>query len=424
MTTTSKPRESVLDYPRTLYPPIQPYKEHRLKVSDIHELYVEESGNPQGNPILFVHGGPGGGCSEWYRQFCDPQAYRIIMFDQRGCGKSTPLFSLQDNTTWHLVDDIEKIRKHLGIDRWAIFGGSWGSTLALAYAETHPTVVKCLILRGIFTLRREELLFFYQKGSNYLFPDYFDEYLSVIPEVERGDLMSAYYRRLTNDNDKETQMKCAQAWTRWEMATSRLMVDDEKIKEGEDPAFALAFARIECHYFVNGGFFKEEGQLLKNATILNQHNIPGVIIQGRYDVVCPATTAWELSKVWTNSDLKIIADSGHSMSEPDNIRDKGGRTTAQTEYKGAEKALNFICMNGHDISTSPHEINRSKAKVFICPPCKYDTHVTQFASMGWEVVEREGEPYTSTREHVLHCRGTLLDNEVKEQVGQELFGRN
>ncbi|KAN0006667.1 hypothetical protein ACTFIU_003383 [Dictyostelium citrinum] len=306
-------KTNVLSYPRSLYPPIEAYKTQRLKVSDIHEIYIEESGNPTGKPVIVLHGGPGGGSEPMYRQYFDPVVYRIIQFDQRGCGKSTPFACLEDNNTWALVEDIEKIRVLLGIDNWVVFGGSWGSTLSLAYAETHPSRVKALVLRGIFTLRREELIFFYQSGASFLFADYFDEYLKPIPPAERGDIISAYHRRLTGTDEKIKQ-EAANAWTTWEMATSRLMVDKHKIARGEDPMFALAFARIENHYFVNAGFFREDGQLINDAHILK--NIPGVIVQGRYDVVCPMKSAWDLKKVWgDNADLVIIPDSGHSCSE-------------------------------------------------------------------------------------------------------------
>jgi len=283
-----------------------------LKVSPIHNLHYEQVGNPQGKPVVVLHGGPGGGCADYYRQYFDPQAYRVVLFDQRGAGKSTPHASLEDNTTWHLVEDVEQLRKHLQIDRWVVFGGSWGSTLALAYAETYPEVVKALILRGIFTLRRKELLWFYQEGASFLFPEAWEGYLEPIPEVERGDLMSAYHRRLTGNNEEE-KIKCARAWTRWEMETSRLFVDPEALKKADEDAFSLAFARIECHYFVNAGFFKYEGQLIKEAERLK--NIPGTIVQGRYDVVCPAFTAWDLHKIWPISECHFIPDAGHSMKE-------------------------------------------------------------------------------------------------------------
>jgi len=284
-----------------------------LKVSDIHELHYEESGNPDGKPVVFLHGGPGGGLTAFYRQFFDPVAYRVVLFDQRGAGKSTPFACLEENTTWHLVEDIEKIRTHLGIDKWVVFGGSWGSTLALAYAETYPDRVKALVLRGIFTLRRKELLWFYQEGASFVYPDAWEKYLAPIPEVERHDMMSAYYRRLTG-TDEDEKLKCARAWTTWEMTTSALHVNPESIEKGEDPKFALAFSRIECHYFVHGGWFKSEGQLINDAHILK--NIPGVIVQGRYDMVCPAISAWDLKKNWPAADLHIIPDAGHSAKEP------------------------------------------------------------------------------------------------------------
>lgn len=300
---------------KTLYPPIQPYEKGFLKVTQTHNIYYELSGNPNGNPVVVLHGGPGGGCHEFYRQYFDPQAYKIIIFDQRGAGKSTPFACLEENTTWDLVNDIELLRKKLNVEKLVVFGGSWGSTLAIAYAETHPSRVKALILRGIFLLRRAELEFFYQEGSSWLFPDAWDEYLSAIPPAEHGDLMSAYHRRLTNDKDPKSQREAAAAWTKWEMATSRLYMDPENLKRASDTdGFALAFARIECHYFVNAGFFREDGQLLKDAHILK--NIPGVIVQGRYDVVCPMKSAWELHKQWPKSELIIVPDSGHSMKEP------------------------------------------------------------------------------------------------------------
>jgi proline iminopeptidase len=299
---------------RELHPPFEPYKTGYLTVSPIHKLYYELSGNPNAKQTAVVlHGGPGGGCSEWYRYFFNPTDYRVVMFDQRGAGKSEPHANLEDNTTWHLVEDIEAIRKEVGVDRWVVFGGSWGSTLALSYAETHPERVKALVLRGIFTLRRKELIWFYQEGAHFLFPDAWDKYLEPIPPAERGDLMFAYHRRLTG-SDEAVKLAAAKAWTTWEMATSRLYVDPETLARGEDDKFAIAFARIECHYFVNAGFFKEDGQLINNAHILK--DIPGTIVQGRYDVVCPALTAWDLKKQWPKADLHIIPDAGHSAKEP------------------------------------------------------------------------------------------------------------
>ncbi|KAL0479039.1 proline iminopeptidase [Acrasis kona] len=301
---------------RELYPPIDTYDEGTLKVSDVHTISYEQSGNPEGKPVVVLHGGPGGGCDAFYRQFFDAKKYRIILFDQRGSGKSTPSACLEDNTTWHLVEDIELLRKKLNIDKWVVFGGSWGSTLALSYANKHVDRVKALVLRGIFTLRRKELTWFYQEGASFLFPEAFEKYMAPIPEVERFDLMSAYYRRLTNDKDRDTQIKCAKAWTTWEMTTSRLHVDQKTIERGENEDFALKFARIECHYFVNGGFFDYEGQLIAEAKdVLEKNKIPGVIVQGRYDVVCPAISAYDLHKQWPTAEYYVIADAGHSCKE-------------------------------------------------------------------------------------------------------------
>jgi proline iminopeptidase len=298
---------------RTLYPEIEPYETGRLAVGDGHELYFEVCGNPDGKPVVFLHGGPGAGCSPKARRFFDPAKYRIVLFDQRGCGRSTPHASLHANTTWHLVSDIEVLRRHLGIERWQVFGGSWGSTLALAYAQTHPERVSELVLRGIFMLRRWELEWFYQAGADALFPDAFDDYLAAIPPVERGDLMSAYYRRLTSDN-AEIRIAAAKAWSVWEARTSFLLQDPAHIEAAAGDTFAEAFSRIECHYFVHGGFFDRDDQLLANAYRLR--NIPAVIVQGRYDVVCPARSAWDLHQAWPQSDLRIVPDAGHSGFEP------------------------------------------------------------------------------------------------------------
>ncbi|SFS05391.1 proline iminopeptidase [Dyella sp. OK004] len=298
---------------RTLYPEIAPFDSGMLKVSDLHTLYYEQSGNPNGKPVVFLHGGPGGGTNPKYRRFFDPKVYRIVLFDQRGCGKSTPHAELIDNTTWHLVSDIERLREHLGIDRWQVFGGSWGSTLALAYAQTHPDKVTELVLRGIFMLRRWELEWFYQKGCDALYPDAWETYLSVIPEAERGDLMSAYYRRLTS-SDAKVRVAAARAWSVWEGATSYLYPDPDHIASSGEDEFALAFARIECHYFVHGGFFEHDDQLLRNVERIRK--IPGVIVQGRYDVVCPMRSAWDLHRAWPEADLRIVPDAGHSALEP------------------------------------------------------------------------------------------------------------
>ncbi|WP_199096473.1 prolyl aminopeptidase [Dyella sp. ASV21] len=300
----------------SLYPEIEPYDTGMLKVSDLHTLYYEQSGNPNGKPVVFLHGGPGGGTNPKCRRFFDPAVYRIVLFDQRGCGKSTPHAELKDNTTWHLVNDIERLRTHLGIDRWQVFGGSWGSTLALAYAQTHPECVTELVLRGIFMLRRWELEWFYQKGCDALYPDAWEPYLAAIPEVERGDLMSAYYRRLTS-SDAQVRVNAARAWSVWEGATSYLWQDTSHIQSSGEDEFALAFARIECHYFVHGGFFEHDDQLLRNVERIR--HIPAVIVQGRYDVVCPMRSAWDLHRAWPEADLRIVQDAGHSAFEPGNI---------------------------------------------------------------------------------------------------------
>ena len=300
---------------RELYPEIEPFRTGRLQVSGRHTLYWEECGNPKGKPIVFLHGGPGGGLDPAHRRYFDPARWRVVLFDQRGCGKSTPYAELEENTTWDLVADTEKLREHMGIERWAVFGGSWGSTLALAYAETHPDRVKALILRGIFTLRRRELEWFYQDGTSLLYPDAFEPYRDHIPPAERGDMMAAYYRRLTSD-DREVRLAAARAWSVWEGATSKLLPDAALMEKFAEDKHAEAFARIECHYFVNKGFFREDGQLLKDAPRLT--GIPGVIIHGRYDVVCPFETAWLLHKGWPEADLMVSGDSGHAMSEPAN----------------------------------------------------------------------------------------------------------
>jgi proline iminopeptidase len=298
---------------RTFYPELQPYNRGRLRVSALHEIYFEECGNPAGKPALVLHGGPGGGISPFLRQMHDPAAYRIVLFDQRGCGQSTPHAELEDNTTWHLVDDIETLRRHLNIDRWQVVGGSWGSTLALAYAETHPERVTELIVRGIFTLRQSEIRWFYQQGADALFPEAWEAFIAPIPAGERHDLLAAYHRRLTGP-DAEERLSCARAWSQWEGATLSLLPDEKRVGEFGSERFALAFARIECHYFVNGGFFRKDGQLLADAFRLKP--IPGVIIQGRYDVVTPPMTAWNLHKAWPEATFIMVPDAGHTATEP------------------------------------------------------------------------------------------------------------
>jgi len=298
---------------RTLYPAIDPYRTGMLAVSPVHTIYFEESGNKEGKPVVFLHGGPGGGTDAKQRRFFDPQKYRIVLFDQRGCGKSTPHASLEDNTTWHLVNDIEALRKHLGVERWQVFGGSWGSTLALAYAETHPERVSELVLRGIFLLGERELRWFYQWGTSEIFPDAFEAYRDAIPESERGDFIAAYHRRLTSD-DPAVRGAAAKAWSVWEAATSYLRVNDDYVARAGEDRFALAFARIECHYFVNKGFFDRETRLLDDVGKIR--HIPCVIVQGRYDVVCPMVTAWELHRAFPEAVLRIVPDAGHSAFEP------------------------------------------------------------------------------------------------------------
>jgi proline iminopeptidase len=298
-----------------LYPPLRAWRTGRLKVSARHEIYYEESGNPKGKPVVFLHGGPGGGTNPQMRRFFDPKRYRIVMFDQRGCGRSTPHASLEENTTWDLVADTEELRQVLEIERWQVFGGSWGSTLALAYAQKHPGQVSELVLRGIFLLRRSELEWFYQnsEGAASLFPDLWEHYIEPIPEEERHDLMGAYYRRLTSTDAKERNA-AARAWSVWEGATSHLRSDPSYVAKFREADYAAAFARIECHYFVNGGFLQTDDQLLRDVPKIR--HIPAVIVQGRYDVVCPMRSAWQLHRAWPESELVIVPDAGHSAFEP------------------------------------------------------------------------------------------------------------
>jgi proline iminopeptidase len=298
---------------KTLYDPIEPFDTGRLRVSDVHELYYEQCGNPNGKPVVFLHGGPGGGVSSDYRRYFDPKIYRVVLFDQRGSGRSTPHASIEANTTWDLVADIERLREHLRLSNWQVFGGSWGSTLALAYAETHPGRVTELVLRGIFLCRPKEIKWFYQEGASEIFPDVWEEYLKVIPESERADMVSAYHRRLTS-TDEAVRLQAARAWSIWEGSTSKLFFDPGMIEKFADPEFALAFARIECHYFMNNAFFSSDNYLIENVERIRQ--IPAVIVQGRYDVVCPITSAWDLHRAWPEAELHIIPDAGHSISEP------------------------------------------------------------------------------------------------------------
>lgn len=307
-----------------LYPPLEPHREGMLPVSDLHTIAWEQSGNPDGIPVLVVHGGPGGGAQPSYRQYFDPKAFNIVQFSQRGCGQSTPYAELTDNTTHASVHDMERLREHLHIDRWHVFGGSWGSTLSLIYAQHHPERVLSLVLRGIFMCRRSELHWFYQDGASHLFPDAFEPYRDHIPVEEQGNLIEAYYRRLTSDNI-DVRRAAAKEWTRWEMATSRLFPDPEYLEKAEDLDFAVAFARIECHYFINA-IFVEEAHILNHVDRI-QH-LPTIIVQGRYDVVCPTRSAWELHQAMPSSHLIIVPDAGHSMGEVSIARELVAATDA------------------------------------------------------------------------------------------------
>ena len=297
---------------KDLYPPIEPFETRRLEVSAGHRLHVEQVGNPSGIPILFLHGGPGAGCEPYHRRFFNPQAYRVVLFDQRGCGRSTPHASLEANTTWDLVNDIEAIRQTLGIERWLLFGGSWGSTLALAYAQHHPERVIGMILRGIFLCRDQEIDWFYQAGASQIFPDYWEDYIAPIPEAERGNFLQAYHRRLTGDNEIQ-RMAAAKAWSIWEGRTASLHPNEAVVDFFSQPHTALSLARIECHYFMHQAFLRPN-QLLEDATRLA--GIPGVIVQGRYDLICPMVSAWQLHQAWPGSELMVIPDAGHSAAEP------------------------------------------------------------------------------------------------------------
>lgn len=303
----------MIDTLRTLYPEIAPYRSGRLRVSDLHELYFEECGAPDGKPVVILHGGPGGGISPFLRRSHDPARYRIVLFDQRGAGQSTPAGELRENTTWDLVADIEALRRHLGIDRWQVVGGSWGSTLALCYALTHPERVSELIVRGIFTMRAAELRWFYQHGAGMILPEAFARYLAPIPTAERHDMIAAYHRRLTGPAGAE-RTRAAIAWSCWEGAALSLLPAPEREEDFEDPSFAETFARIECHYFHNHGWLNHDGWLLEQAHRLR--DIPGVIIQGRYDLITPADTALALHAAWPQARLALIPDAGHTGMEP------------------------------------------------------------------------------------------------------------
>ena len=297
---------------RTLYPAIEPYRTGYLDTGDGHQVYWEICGNPNGKPAVFLHGGPGAGCSPAHRRLFDPQKYRIMLFDQRGCGRSKPHASLENNTTWDLVKDIESLRAVMGVEKWLVFGGSWGSTLALAYAETHPAHVSELVVRGIFTLKKREIDWYYQEGASNLFPDLWESFVAPIPEAERGDLVGAYRKRLIG-SDPKAQLEAARAWSVWEGSTIKLLPNKQNSSNYGQDQFALAFARIENHYFTHGGWMND-GQLIRDAGKLK--NIPGIIIQGRYDVCTPAVTAWELHRAWPEAQFVIVDDAGHAFDEP------------------------------------------------------------------------------------------------------------
>ncbi|MDH5516529.1 MAG: prolyl aminopeptidase [Gammaproteobacteria bacterium] len=295
-----------------LYPKLHAYRSQFLQVDEVHRLYIEESGNPQGIPVVFLHGGPGASCQPVHRRYFDPKKYRIILFDQRGCGQSLPHASLQQNTSQDLVQDMERIRAALEVDKWVVFGGSWGSTLGLLYAQAHPTHVLGLVLRGIFLCRDEDVSWFYQQGTSALFPEYWQDFIAPIAEAERADMVGAYYRRLTGDDDV-AKMRAAEAWSVWEGRTASLQVNEELVDYFSDPYVALSVARIESHYFVNQSFL-QPNQILNAAHKLK--DIPGYIVHGRYDVICPAQQAWALHQAWPESELHMIADAGHAVSEP------------------------------------------------------------------------------------------------------------
>lgn len=294
-----------------LYPPIHEYTHYFLNADETHKLYVEECGNPEGKPIVFLHGGPGSGCEEYHRRFFDPERYRIILFDQRGCGRSLPHSELKNNTTQHLIADLEMIREHLGLDQWALFGGSWGSTLAIAYAEAYPQRISGVIVRGIFFCTPKELAWLYQDGASRVYPDYWDDFLEPIPDKDRGDVLSAYYQLLTGE-DEIAKMRSAKAWSTWEGRTATLLPNEDLLAHFTDPHTAMSVARIETHYFMNEGFM-EKDQLIKSANKL--WGIPGYIIQGRYDMICPVEQAYRLHQAWPEAEFTLVKNAGHAASE-------------------------------------------------------------------------------------------------------------
>lgn len=298
---------------RTLYPAIEPYQTGYLDVEGGHSIYWEESGNPQGKPVLFVHGGPGIGTAPYHRSFFNPDLYRIILFDQRGCGKSVPFSKLECNTTWDLVEDIERLREHLKVENWVVFGGSWGSTLGLTYAIKHPEAVKGLILRGIFLCRPQEIQWYYQSGANQIFPDQWENYIAPIPPSEREDFVAAYYKRLTSTDEAERKA-AAYAWSGWEGSTSKLLFDPALFADFTADDSADSIARIECHYFVHNTFFNTDNWILENIATIR--TIPCIMVQGRYDIPCPIKSAWDLHRAWPEAQLEIIPDAGHAATEP------------------------------------------------------------------------------------------------------------
>jgi proline iminopeptidase len=310
---TPAPAISSTAHRRGLFPDNEPYAYGWLPTGGPHEIFYEECGNPNGKPCVILHGGPGGAINPTMRRFFNPDKWRMALFDQRGCGKSRPNASLDDNTTWSLIDDIERLRIHLGVEKWTVFGGSWGSTLALAYAVTHPTRVEGLVLRGVFLLTQRELDWFYQDGASMLFPDAWQRFLAPIPEAERGDLVSAYHKRLTH-KDRRVQAEAAAAWSQWEGDTISIRGPEARPSKFNEIDFAIAFARIECHFFANKGFFSEDNWLLKNIGKIR--GIPGWIVQGRFDVVTPMESAWKLKTAWPEARFEVVWDAGHASTEP------------------------------------------------------------------------------------------------------------
>lgn len=310
---TPPPTVSTASHRRGLFADNEPFASGWLPPADRHEVYYEECGNPHGKPCVILHGGPGGAINPTMRRFFDPAKWRMVLFDQRGCGKSRPNASLEDNTTWTLIEDIERLRVHLGVEKWCVFGGSWGSTLALAYAIKHPERVESLVLRGVFLLTARELAWFYQDGACMLFPDAWARFCAPIPAAERGDMISAYHKRLTHP-DRRVQAEAAAAWSQWEGDTISIRGPEARPSKFNEIDFAIAFARIECHFFANHGFFPEEGWILNNAAALK--SIPGWIVQGRFDVVTPMEAAWKLKTAWPGARFEVVWDAGHASTEP------------------------------------------------------------------------------------------------------------